>query len=111
MQQSCQFVIDGSLRWYCCFVQLPARAALMGCSFPCLQPCSWSSPYDTKLVPMRFEKTKAGTGSQKQQLGKMGALKAKKASCFMLVQCGVPVCCMPAALRAVLWCGWHRREA
>lgn len=27
---------------------------------------------------MRFEKTKAGTGAQKQQLGKMGALKAKK---------------------------------
>ena len=46
-----------------------------------LHPCSWSSPYDTKLVPMRFEKTKAGTGAQKQQLGKMGALKAKKASC------------------------------
>ncbi|PRW61178.1 FG-GAP repeat-containing isoform B [Chlorella sorokiniana] len=41
-------------------------------------PHSWHSPYDTKLVPMRFEKTKAGTGAQKQQLGKMGALKAKK---------------------------------
>ncbi len=61
---------------------------------------SWHSPYDTKLVPMRFEKTKAGTGAQKQQLGKMGALKTKQVSstgvCAVQGQWAVRCCCMSA---------------
>lgn len=49
---------------------------------------------------MRFEKTKAGTGAQKQQLGKMGALKTKQVSstgvCAVQGQWAVRCCCMSA---------------
>ena len=46
---------------------------------PSRPPCaSWHSPLDTKLVPMHFEKDRAGAGAQKARLGKMGALSAKQ---------------------------------
>jgi hypothetical protein len=44
---------------------------------PPFLPCSWHSPLDTALVPAHFEKQRVGSGAQKQQLSKMGALKAK----------------------------------
>jgi hypothetical protein len=47
------------------------------CPTPVFVPRSWHSPLDTALVPAHFEKQRVGSGAQKQQLSKMGALKSK----------------------------------
>ena len=68
-------------RLYCssflCAPLCPITPFFCCCPAPFVPACSWHSPLDTSLVPAHFEKQRVGSGAQKQQLSKMGALKAK----------------------------------